>query len=97
MGRVAELGPLGGITSHMKTFLQSWWRGIGVIGLYLAISIAAGALCFLVDLLPERARYIVGPPLLFLLVPPLAFWTFRWIYPEAVEPKPVASGERSSL
>ena len=80
----------------MKTFLKAWCRGIGVIGLYMAISIAAGALCLLVEVLPERVRYAVGVPFLILVVPPVLFWVFRWVYPEVAEAKPRVISERSS-
>jgi hypothetical protein len=79
----------------MKTFLKSWWHGIGVIGLYLAISLVVGAVFVLVDWLPEGLRYVFGVPILILFVPPLAFWTFRWLHPEAVGPKPQVSDERA--
>jgi hypothetical protein len=71
----------------MKTFLQAWWRGVGVFGLYLAISIVGGAVCYLPAALPKNLQLTLGIPFLILFAPPLLYWTFRWVYPEAAAPK----------
>ena len=67
----------------MKTYLRAWWRGIGVLGLYLCLSIVMALFGLLAEALPERIQLAVTLPLVALLVPPLLFWTFRWLYPEA--------------
>ena len=78
----------------MKAFLQAWWRGIGVLGLHVAVSIAAGALCVLMELLPEPVRFLIGVPILIVAVPPVAFWIFRLLYPEATVAKHQGNSER---
>ncbi len=75
----------------MKTFLMAWWRGLGVLALYICLSIVMGALGLLAGAVPA----IVGLPLLVLGVPPLAFWTAKLLYPEIVQEK-VASLEAGS-
>ena len=71
----------------MKIFLTAWWRGIGVLGLYLALSIVAGGLSLLAEALPKSLQFAIGLPLLIVLVPPALFWTFRWLYPEIASAK----------
>jgi hypothetical protein len=68
--------------SGLKTYIRVWWRGIGVIGLYIWLSLVVAVLGLLVEALPERIQMFVGIPLLILAVPPLLYWAFRWIYPE---------------
>jgi hypothetical protein len=66
----------------MKTFLQAWWHGVGVCGIYLCLSIVMGIICLVAEALPERLRLAVGLPMCALAIPPALYWTFRWIYPE---------------
>jgi hypothetical protein len=55
-----------------------------VIGLYFCFSIVIRVVGLLADALPERLQLAVGLPLFILVVPPMLFWTFRWLYPEVV-------------
>ena len=79
----------------MKTYLNAWWRGIGVIGLFFCFSIVIGIVGLLADALPERLQLVLGLPLFILVVPPMLFWTFRWLYPEAVAARTRFSGQGS--
>jgi Na+/melibiose symporter-like transporter len=78
----------------MKTFLQAWWRGIGVLGLYLCFSIVMGIIYLVAEALPERLQLTVGLPMLVLVAPPALYWTFRWIYPEVAAAKSRFSEQR---
>ena len=62
----------------MKLYLRAWLRGIGVVGLYVCLSIIVVAAGFLADVLPM----VIGLPLFLIIVPPLLYWTFRWVYPD---------------
>ena len=79
----------------MKAYLRAWWRGIGVLGLYCCLSIVMALFGLLAEFLPEGIQVAVTLPLVVLLVPPLLFWTFRWLYPEAAATPTRSSKERS--
>ena len=71
----------------MITYARAWWRGVGVLGLYIwltfvmgAVGLVAGALA---EAVPEGIRYVLAIPLLLFGVPPLLYWSFRWTYPDA--------------
>ena len=65
---------------NMKTFLISflrvWVRGIGVLVITGVLSTVYDFACTAVEGLP-----VLGIPLFILLVPPLLYYAFRWIYP----------------
>ena len=69
----------------MKTYLHAWWRGIGVFGMYLCLSLVMAVFGLLGEALPERIQLPVTLPLVVLAVPPLLSWTFRWLYPDAAD------------
>ena len=73
----------------MKTSLQSWLRGIGVLGLYICLSTVMAAVGLASEALPANMQLVGGLALFILAVPPLFHWIFRWIYPEvAIEKGP---------
>jgi hypothetical protein len=78
----------------MKTYLKAWWRGIGVFGLFICLSLVAGALGLSVEVLPERLQLPVGLPIFVIVTPPVLYWTFRWLYPELATVKTRFSKEK---
>lgn len=78
----------------VKTYLQAWWRGIGVFGLHICLSVVAGAIGLVGEMLPEGLQFPVGLPIFIIVAPPALFWTFRWLYPELAAAKTRFSRER---
>ena len=78
----------------MRTYLRVWWRGIGVTGVYICLSIGVAAVGLVTEALPDRIKFVVGVPLLIVALPPLLFCIFHWIYPEATAAKSRFSKDR---
>jgi hypothetical protein len=70
----------------MKTYLRAWWRGIGVVGIYMCLSILVTALGLLTEVLPKNLQLAIGLPFLILFAPPAFYWIFCWLNPEAKTP-----------
>ena len=62
----------------MKTFLIAWARGFSIFTFYFCLSIVAGALGFIGEVLPPP----ISIPILIVLGPPIIYWASRWIAPD---------------
>ena len=74
----------------MKAFVRAWWGGLAVVAIYLCLTLVAAPLEILLEALPDRFRLPVGIFLYIVILPPLLFWAFRWMFPDAAA---VALGE----
>jgi len=70
------------MTIKLKACLTIWWKGLGVLGSYIAYSVVAGLLGGAIAALPEDLLLPVGLPLFVIAAPPLFYACHRMMWPE---------------